>query len=301
MLCVPANTRSPVITGTGRDSPVSSAAFTCERPSTTVPSAAKLSPARTSSTMPGSSASVGTSRVTPSSTMRADTGASACNSSDASVARRCPRCCRNRPTSSAKMSSASPSKYTGPESVTVFTAPRMSPTANAMAMGRSMCNDRVRSDAHAPVKNTRPGHAKVGTISPKQIQRKKCVNCTSMPFNSPLYSANDASMTLMAMAPAIPIRTSIARSSRFRMSSRATPRKGCGGYPRLSNARATVDSGTADASHSSTASARRTCNSARTTPGTTMGMRSTSHTHDAQCTPSRYNSMRDNPSGCTRT
>ena len=57
------------------------------------------------------------------------------------------------------------------------------------------------------------------------------------------------------------------------------------------------DSGTADGSHSTTASERRTSSSARTTPGTTSGTRSTSHTHEAQCTPSRYSSVRDVPSG----
>ena len=73
---------------TGRDSPVNNVAFTVERPLTTVPSAAKLSPALTSSTIPGSSASVGTSRIPASSTTRADTGANACSNSDASAAMR---------------------------------------------------------------------------------------------------------------------------------------------------------------------------------------------------------------------
>ena len=47
------------------------------------------------------------------------------------------------------------------------------------------------------------------------------------------------------------------------------------------------ESGTVAMSHSITARERRTSSSARNTPGISSGTRSTSHTHDAQCTPSR--------------
>ena len=92
-----------------------------------------------------------------------------------------------------------------------------------------MCSDRVRSDAQAPVKNTRPGQMNAGTVIAKLTHRKNRVKLSSIVFSSPAYNASAASITLIAMAPAMPMRTSMARSSRLRMSARATPRNGCGG------------------------------------------------------------------------
>ena len=76
-LSVPACTMSPAVAATGRDSPVSSAALTLVLPSMTVPSAGKLSPARTRNSMPGSSAEAGSIRSSPlGSSTRAESGAS---------------------------------------------------------------------------------------------------------------------------------------------------------------------------------------------------------------------------------
>ena len=46
--------------------------------------------------------------------------------------------------------------------------------------------------------------------------------------NHPAYIASAASITLAEIAPATPRRASIARSSRRRIASACTPRKGCG-------------------------------------------------------------------------
>ena len=65
--------------------------------------------------------------------------------------------------------------------------------------------------------------------------------------------------------------------------------------------RATRDNGTAAGSQITRASDRRISNSAAATPGSSSGTRSTSHTHDAQCTPSRYRSTWESPSARGRT
>ena len=48
-----------------------------------------------------------------------------------------------------------------------------------------MCNARVRSDAQAPVKNTRPGQMNAGTVIAKLTHRKNRVRLASMVFSSP--------------------------------------------------------------------------------------------------------------------
>jgi hypothetical protein len=101
-------------------------------------------------------------------------------------------------------------------------------------------------------------------------------------------------MTLMAIAPAT--------NARHRFSLRdggGSPARchGTDGRDSLTNrASAQSPTGVAEPSHSMVASDRRTLSSARATPGTTSGTRSTSQTQDAQCTPSRYSSTRDSPS-----
>ncbi len=74
----------------------------------------------------------------------------------------------------------------GPESVMVFIVPRAQPTARANAMGRSMCNVRVRSAAHAPAKNTRPGPKMAGVVRTRLTQRKNRSYGPSMPPSLPL-------------------------------------------------------------------------------------------------------------------
>ena len=54
-------------------------------------------------------------------------------------------------------------------------------------------------------------------------------------------------------------------------------------------------------SHVNRASARVTSSSAWIAPGTAIGIRSTSQTHEAQCTPSRYSAISRSPSRRTVT
>jgi hypothetical protein len=149
-LSVPACTASPRCTGTGRASPVSSDVSRSDWPAVITPSAGMVSPARTSTSIPGRSVSMGTSRVASPSTRRALAGASAASISVASAALRCCRRCRYRPTRSRKTSVQRVSKYTWPAPRTVLTAPWTSPAARPKAMGTSMCRVRVRRAAPGP-------------------------------------------------------------------------------------------------------------------------------------------------------
>ena len=112
----------------------------------------------------------------------------------------------------------------GPDPLTVLIAPRVAPAASASAIGTSMCIVPARNAAHALTKNTRPGQSRAGMVRPRLIQRKSASVPASMVFSSPAYSARAISMTFVAMAPATPMRTSIARSSRWRSAARSPPR-----------------------------------------------------------------------------
>ena len=65
-LMVAPTTRSPTVTSTGTDSPVSRLASTADVPSTTIPSVAIFSPGRTTNRSPGTSAATATVDSTPS-------------------------------------------------------------------------------------------------------------------------------------------------------------------------------------------------------------------------------------------
>jgi hypothetical protein len=133
------------------------------------------------------------------------------------------------------------------------------------------------------------------------LHLKKLSYCGSIPWNSPPYSANEISITLPAAAPATAMRASIERSSRRRIASSSTPRKGCAAYPSESRNRAMADRRVVCGSHVTRARERLRSRRTSTAPATMRGVRSTSHTQAAQCTPSRYSSTERTPFGASRT
>ena len=110
-LMLPPWTRAPGALVTGMDSPVSMDSSACVWPSLMRPSAAKRSPALTTTTSPTSSSDTGTSTSPSGPSQCARAGRKACNARMAEVVWRLARTSNHLPSSTSVITRAEPSKY----------------------------------------------------------------------------------------------------------------------------------------------------------------------------------------------
>ena len=110
-LMLPACTRAPTVLGTGKDSPVNMDSSACVLPSETSPSAAKRSPALTTTVSPTSSSETGTSTSPSGPIQWARAGRKACRARMAEVVWRLARASSHLPSRTKVITSAEPSKY----------------------------------------------------------------------------------------------------------------------------------------------------------------------------------------------
>ena len=176
----------------------------------------------------------------------------------------------------------------GPDPLTVFIAPRMKPTPIAMAIGRSMCTDLVRRALIAPTKNTLPGQA-IGRDD--QRQRQPPEELLVLRLHAVQEAAvqrdrgeHDVHCDRAGDADADERRTVLGAPDLLALQATIRVR---GVAERVERARDLRQRHCLSDPTRWSPETARTWSSARATPGSNNGTRSTSQTQEAQCTPSR--------------